>query len=112
MDGTQFPDGGLSTVSITVLSVTPVRAGKLFAFAAVEIDIDGVRLEIHGVRASQVNPVGTKMSCPRAAMPQESRAPRSPCRMRCAARWGILRSMPWSKRGLAVMRTISNAAAA
>src|SRR5580700_224695 len=36
-----------STVSITVLSVTPARAKKLFAFASVEIDIDGVQIGVH-----------------------------------------------------------------
>jgi hypothetical protein len=41
MDGSQLNETGSSMVSITVLSVTPVRAGKLFAFASVEIDIDG-----------------------------------------------------------------------
>jgi stage V sporulation protein G len=40
-----------STVSITVLSVTPARAKKLFAFASVEIDIDGVQIGVHGIRA-------------------------------------------------------------
>ena len=39
-----------STVSITVLSVTPARAKKLFAFASVEIDIDGVQIGVHGIR--------------------------------------------------------------
>jgi len=34
-----------STVSITVLSVTPARAKKLFAFASVEIDIAACRSE-------------------------------------------------------------------
>jgi hypothetical protein len=36
-----------STVSITVLSVTPARAKKLFAFASVEID--GVQIGVHGI---------------------------------------------------------------
>jgi stage V sporulation protein G len=49
---------------ITVLSITPVRAGKLFAFALVEIDFDGVRLEIHGIRATRIEPVGTKIELP------------------------------------------------
>ena len=40
MDGLQFDDIGSSRVFITVLSVTPVRAGKLFAFASAEIDIE------------------------------------------------------------------------
>jgi hypothetical protein len=34
-----------------VLSVTPARAKKLFAFASVEIDIDGVQIGVHGIRA-------------------------------------------------------------
>jgi hypothetical protein len=38
-----------STVSITVLSVMPARAKKLFAFASVEID--GVQIGVHGIRA-------------------------------------------------------------
>ena len=40
-------------VSITVLSVIPMRAGKLFALASVEIDIDGVPIEIHGIGAAR-----------------------------------------------------------
>jgi len=48
MEGTQTESG---LVSIRVLSVTPMRAGKLFALASVEIDIDGIQIAIHGVRA-------------------------------------------------------------
>jgi stage V sporulation protein G len=48
MDGTQAE---ASLVSIRVLSVTPLRASKLFALASVEIDIDGIQIAIHGVRA-------------------------------------------------------------
>jgi hypothetical protein len=33
--------GSTTPVSITVLSVIPMRAGKLFALASVEIEIDG-----------------------------------------------------------------------
>ncbi len=54
MDGVQSNEAGSSLVSITVLSVTPVRAGKLFALASVEIDIDGVRIEVRGIRAMRV----------------------------------------------------------
>jgi stage V sporulation protein G len=60
----EYEDAGLSTVLITVLSVTPVRAGKLFAFASVEIDLDGVRLEIHGIRAIRVEPISIKIQLP------------------------------------------------
>jgi len=38
----------------------PGRAGKLFAFASVRIDIDGVCLEIHGICAIRIAPIGTK----------------------------------------------------
>lgn len=48
-------------VKITVLTVTPVRAGKLFALASVEIDIDGVQIEVHGIRALHVAPAGTRI---------------------------------------------------
>jgi hypothetical protein len=37
-----------------VLSVTPLRAGRLFALATVEIDIDGIRIEVRGIRAMRV----------------------------------------------------------
>jgi hypothetical protein len=50
---------------ITILSIAPVRAGKLFAFASVEVDIDGVRLEIHGIRAMRVTPLRTTIELPR-----------------------------------------------
>jgi stage V sporulation protein G len=56
------PDGEeTGAVLITVLSVKPVRAGKLFALASVELDIDGVRIDIHGIRALRVDPVGTRI---------------------------------------------------
>jgi len=51
-------------VSITVLSISPMRAGKLFALAAVEIDIDGVLIEIHGIRAMHVPPAATRIELP------------------------------------------------
>jgi stage V sporulation protein G len=53
-----------STVRITVLEVTPVQAGKLFALASVEIDIDGLRIEVHGVRAERAKPHGTRIELP------------------------------------------------
>jgi len=51
-------------VSITVLSVIPMRAGKLFALASVEIDIDGVPIEIHGIRAMHVPLATTRIELP------------------------------------------------
>ena len=60
------PEGGeTGAVSITVLSVKPMRSGKLFALASVELDIDGVRIEIHGIRALRVEPVGTRIELPK-----------------------------------------------
>ena len=87
MDGVVLDEIGCTTpVSITVLSVTPVRAGKLFALAAVEIDIDGVVIEIHGIRAVHVPPAATRIELPRfrdaggrsqtsIILPQELRGP-------------------------------------
>jgi hypothetical protein len=51
-----------STVSITVLSVTPARAKELFAFAAVEID--GVQIGVHGIRAMREDG-GTAIELPK-----------------------------------------------
>jgi hypothetical protein len=45
------------SVTITVLSVTPVRAGRILALASVEIDVDGVVIDIHGIRAAR-SPTG------------------------------------------------------
>jgi stage V sporulation protein G len=54
-----------STVSITVLSVTPARAQKLFAFASIEIDIDGVRIGVHGIRAMHAGPEAAAIELPK-----------------------------------------------
>ena len=65
MDGMQPDDYGSSLVWITVLSVMPARAGKLFALASVEVDIDGVQIAIHGIRALHVaDPIGTRIELP------------------------------------------------
>jgi hypothetical protein len=61
-DDTEHPPS--STVSITVLSVKPVKFGKIFALASVEVDIDGVLLVIHGVRAIRAHPIGTRIDLP------------------------------------------------
>ena len=58
------PDSATTQVSITVLSVIPMRAGKLFALAAIAIDIDGVLIEIHGIRAVHVPPAATRIELP------------------------------------------------
>jgi stage V sporulation protein G len=82
----QLDDSETGAVSITVLSVKPMRSGRLFAPASVELDFDGVRVEIHGIRALRVDPVGTRIELPkfrdangllRAAvvLPEEVRAP-------------------------------------
>lgn len=65
MDGMQSDDVGSSLVSIRVLSVTPARRGKLFALASVAIDIDGIEIEVHGIRALRVEPAGTRIELPK-----------------------------------------------
>ncbi len=54
-----------NTVSITVLSVTPARAQKLFAFASIEIDIDGVQIGVHGIRAMHAGPEAAAIELPK-----------------------------------------------
>src|SRR6266851_4602579 len=54
-----------STVSITVLSVTPARVQKLFAFASIEIDIDGVQIGVHGIRAMHAGPEAAAIELPK-----------------------------------------------
>ena len=54
-----------SAVSITVLSVTPARAEKLFAFASIEIDIDGVQIGVHGIRAMHAGPEAAAIELPK-----------------------------------------------
>jgi hypothetical protein len=64
MDDPQLGGTGSSTVTFTVLSVTPMRAGKLFALAAVEINVDGVLIEIHGIRAIRTVTGATRVELP------------------------------------------------
>ena len=56
---------GSSTISINVLSVTPARAQKLFAFASIEIDIDGVQIGVHGIRAMHAEPEAAAIELPK-----------------------------------------------
>jgi hypothetical protein len=58
------PPPATSTVNVTVLSVAPARAGRLFALASVEIEIGGVAIELHGIRALRVEPAGTRIELP------------------------------------------------
>jgi hypothetical protein len=62
--GMQTPEAESGLVSITVLSVTPMRAGRIFSLASVEIDIDGVRIEVHGLRAMRNPAGGTRVELP------------------------------------------------
>jgi hypothetical protein len=74
MDSLQDDDAGSSTVLITVLSATPMRAGKLFALASVTINVGGVLVEIHGIRAPAPQPARQGSSCRPSAMPRANRA--------------------------------------
>jgi stage V sporulation protein G len=54
-----------STASIKALSVTPAREKKLFAFASIEIDIDGVQIGVHGIRAMHAGPETAAIELPK-----------------------------------------------
>lgn len=53
-----------TTVKITVIDVQRITAGKLFALATVEIDIDGIVLLVHGIQAVWTDE-GTQIDPPR-----------------------------------------------
>ena len=57
-------DPRASIVSITVLSIKPVNLSRIFALASVEIDIDGLMLVLHGVRALRLQSIGTLIDLP------------------------------------------------
>jgi hypothetical protein len=57
-------ESAASIVTVTVLSVAPARAGRLFALASVELDIGGVTIEIHGIRALRIAAAGTRIELP------------------------------------------------
>jgi stage V sporulation protein G len=59
------PAPALGTVGISVIDVQPVNAGKLFALAAVEIDIDGIIIVVHGIQALRNEPAGTRIEYPK-----------------------------------------------
>jgi hypothetical protein len=52
------------SVTITVLSVTPISAGRLFALASVEINVEGILVQIHGIRAMRVATGATRVELP------------------------------------------------
>jgi hypothetical protein len=53
-----------STVSVTVLSLKPVKFGRIFALASVAVDIHGVLLVLHGVRVIRAQPMETQVDLP------------------------------------------------
>ena len=57
-------DHETSAVRISVPAVTPARAGKRFALASVEIDVDGIQVQVHGIRALHVPPASTRIELP------------------------------------------------
>jgi stage V sporulation protein G len=99
-------------VSITVLSVTPTRAGKLLALASVELVIDGVPLTIHGIQALRVDPIGTKIELPkfRASTGEWQTAICLPDDLHGPI--GDIVRDALAEHGLALRQTVSNAAAA
>jgi len=101
-----------STVAITVLSVTPARAGKLLALASVEVVINGVQLTINGIQALRVEPIGTKIELPkfRAATGEWQTAISLPDDLRGPI--GDIVRDALVEHGLAVRQTPSNTAGA
>ena len=91
-----------STVSITVLTVKPVKFGKIFALASVEIDVDGVLLVIHGVQATRVLPMGTRIDLPMFRDEAACGAARQRYLMRFA---GQLARQCWTRSSSAVWRS-------
>src|ERR1700724_3059525 len=81
-DDAEHPPAGI--VSITVLSIKPVKLGKIFALASVEVDIDGVLLVIHGIRAMRAQPTGTRIDLLCTATRTASGVGRSCCQTRLA----------------------------
>jgi stage V sporulation protein G len=59
------PAPALGTVGISVVDVQSVNAGKLFALATVEIDIDGIIVVVHGIQALRADPAGTRIEYPK-----------------------------------------------
>jgi stage V sporulation protein G len=53
-----------ASVGLTVLDVEAVNSGKLFALVAVEIDIDGIVVIVHGVQAVR-DPPGSRIEMPK-----------------------------------------------
>jgi hypothetical protein len=53
-----------STANVSVLSVTPANAGRLFALASIEIEVDGVVIALHGIRAMRVGTESTRIELP------------------------------------------------
>ena len=53
-----------STVNVTVLSLTPANAGRLFALASIEIEVDGVMIALHGIREMRVGTESTRIELP------------------------------------------------
>ena len=71
------------TSLVSIISVTPTRAGRLFALGSVEIDIDGIQIAIQGIRA--LNTVGgTRIELPQ-FRDQGGALPRLPYPKRFAA---------------------------
>ena len=52
-------------MAISVLDVQPINAGKLFALATVEIDIDGVIIVVRGIQALRIGPARTRIELPK-----------------------------------------------
>jgi hypothetical protein len=95
MSGAADDQVNKSMVNITVLGVTPTRAGRLFALASVEIDIGGVGLNCAAFAHCGSGRKAPGSSYRNFALRPGSSAPSSPCppkstsrsATRCSTRW-------------------------
>lgn len=94
-------DGATATATITVLGISPVRAGRLVALADVALVLDGVEVVIHGVQvradAGQTEVTLPTYRCPSGewrpavTLPEEVRGPMGDAVMVAGLEAGLLR---------------------
>ena len=71
IDNVGIMSDATSTVTIEVMTVTPVHAGRLLGLADVELTLDGVAILIHGIQI-RADGHGTEIALPRYRAPDGS----------------------------------------
>jgi len=54
----------IGSIAVTVLSVTPISTGRHFALASVEINVDGIVVQLHGIRVMRTAAGATSVELP------------------------------------------------